>query len=837
LLWRHHEAPAESVALIAARNPQPTRTLGDVGLGAEVTGRSRVARNFLDDDAPPAADESLVVLPIGPQTLAGLDTDTIRVFRVDPDTGDYWVIWNSGVNPELGFVWAKARGEGVLVPLGLPRDPVLRDALHRFSRRRRFADLDDDDAVRELFEAELAPFLSGDEEELTEIRTRAADREWGARPGGLRPDEMRVGSGGHPDPMPLPGDVTHDEFRARLRAVTVTAQGLPEEVLFDPPDLPVAGAAEQVDRNWWMYQGDVEHSGVARGSAITSTTVGRLKLRQKVPVLSAVCTIPAIVDSKVYVGSLRTTKTSPGGVLYKIDLRTGVIDAQFEPPQRPAKYPQVGIGGTPAIVDGRVFISTVYGQVYCLDAADLSVVWMQDLKTADALRRQPINNPDGDCWPSPLVVDGRVYVASGEGESLLPFGPFGFVWCLDAATGLVVWVFCTSKFVDPDEPGGENRANVIPRSAAISDPLPAWAMAAGFSLHDDPPHMGAAPWSSCAYDRGLNRIYIGTGNSRPDDPLPDARYASGVIALDATNGEFRGFHQPLPSDNYRPNDLDVDVPCPPTLFDRDDGKRVVAYGSKGGSFFLLDAATMEVLPGGRRQLLPRDEVTGGRIHTVDPKLGGDIAQQDQWRGENSSGVFASAAVDRDGRRLFVGVGGYRGNRGLEACPFVRALSWDDLSDAWPTKVEQVTTGGLVYTVRRYANATPPLYTSREAGLGSPAVVNDVVLVPSSLVGLYAMDSDTGLCLWTAPGLPVGGFLGFCMGPAVYGDYVVAGAGDGVYIYRLDPPTPDRTLAVAAPPVAPPPAPSPDLLAAVREVVRQELAARDVVDRASEVHGG
>ncbi len=58
---------------------------------------------------------------------------------------------------------------------------------------------------------------------------------------------------------------------------------------------------------------------------------------------------------------------------------------------------------------------------------------------------------------------------------------------------------------------------------------------------------------------------------------------------------------------------------------------------------------------------------------------------------------------------------------------------------------------------------PPLYTTpNEAGLGSPAVVNDVVLVPPSKPGLYALDADTGLCLWSATGLS-GTYV---LGPAV-----------------------------------------------------------------------
>src|SRR4051794_8541873 len=75
----------------------------------------------------------------------------------------------------------------------------------------------------------------------------------------------------------------------------------------------------------------------------------------------------------------------------------------------------------------------------------------------------PPPEPPSVSWSSPLVVDGRVYVGFGERES----EAFGFV-CLDAATGQVVWLFCTDHFVA----GQDNSPNVSPESAA-GGPLPA----------------------------------------------------------------------------------------------------------------------------------------------------------------------------------------------------------------------------------------------------------------------------------------------------------------------------------------------------------------------------
>jgi hypothetical protein len=74
-----------------------------------------------------------------------------------------------------------------------------------------------------------------------------------------------------------------------------------------------------------------------------------------------------------------------------------------------------------------------------------------------------------------------------------------------------------------------------------------------------------------------------------------------------------------------------------------------------------------------------------------------------------------------------------------------------------------------------------MYTTAEVGLSSPAVVNDLVFVSTNRSGLYALRADNGLCVWSAPSLPQRQFV---LGPAIYGDYVVIGAGPEVFIYTL-----------------------------------------------------
>jgi hypothetical protein len=42
-----------------------------------------------------------------------------------------------------------------------------------------------------------------------------------------------------------------------------------------------------------------------------------------------------------------------------------------------------------------------------------------------------------------------------------------------------------------------------------------------------------------------------------------------------------------------------------------------------------------------------------------------------------------------------------------------------------------------------------------------------------------LDANTGLSLWSAPGLPGGQFI---LGPAIHGNHVVVGAAGTVFIY-------------------------------------------------------
>ena len=779
-------------------------TLGDLrGLATEVGGPERFSQTFL-------------IQPFEPEALTGIDPTTVRVFRRDEKSGTLKPVWNSGINYTLGFTWAQITQPGTYVPIGLPRDRLVRELLRTMASERIYKDGEPEVDARSLLREKASLFAADRAQELDDIRQYLAAVELQTGVGAYTEADLRVGRGGHPLPFPLPNGVTPNEFQERLAQLDVPAAGLPEEALFFTPEMslerdvvwPLSPSSvplwERVDLqrfkdlslrdailegigrwlispNWWMYHHDEEHGGRASGSSdIRKTTVGSMVLRHTVPLPDggSIVTIPSIVNDKIYVGTYRRSGATGNEGLYRINLNTGAVEDHFPVPLRGSTYAD-GIGGSPAVVNGRVYFSHMPGEVYCIDAADFTTVyWRTDLRQPDEIKKQPVRNPQADCFSSPLVVNGKVYVGCGEGE----YGAMGFVYCLDATDGHVIWLFCTCQLPAIDATGAvlpgvevHNSPNVIPSSFAVSNPLPAWATSAGFRIGPNPFVRGASVWSSCAYDRPLNRIYVGTGNITGDNGLPDDKYGSGAIALDADTGAFRGFLSPAQATSYKPDDVDVDVPAAPTMFQR-GSQRFVAIGSKNGSFFLLNPETMAIVR--ERQLLPKDAVTGARIPTVDPHIGFP---------ENKWGVMGTAAVHSGLGILYVGLGGYSGIDDYRVTPFVRALNWQTLDDAWTTNIDTIAGN----QVSRYVSARPPLYTNPgEAGLSSPAVVNDVVFVSTSTplspqkANLYALDAQTGLCLWAAPTINTSGEYPYCLGPAIYGNYVVIGAGSRVYIYML-----------------------------------------------------
>lgn len=567
---------------------------------------------------------------------------------------------------------------------------------------------------------------------------------------------------------------------------------------------------QNIPTGWWMHHGDPEHTGYVSDSPINSSNAAKLKVHKELQLGGPVLSTPAVTDGYVYVGTANAHGAvgSNGGSLYKIELATGTIAAQFDwdiQPQDRDAHGFCGMGCTPAVVGGKVYFVAFNAKLYCLDQETLKPVWITDLRYADTAHNQPVANTVGMAnpqdpedpqypvvagWSSPVVVNNRVYTGIGEGENP---NAYSFVYCLDANTGNVIWLYCTNHFI----PGLPNEPNQIP-APAVGATLPGFT-----SVSTTPVTLGCSVWGGIAYDAGLNRLYCPTGNPSPDGALPTVGYSNGLLALDATTGAFAGFVQFPPESSYRPTDIDVDVGGSPTLFTNQQGRRLVALGCKNGGFMILDAKTLAIVTW--RQILPDASPTppdnqfqavdphppASQQNEMNPQVTNQTSNNPKNTGENWTGTYSTAAVHPGLGRLFLGIGGK--NYGMaspgidtDTTPFLRAMDWGTLADAWPMD------NG---TPPRYVNGRPPFYTNgTESGLALPAVVNDVVLMSTTNISVYAFSAKDGTLLWQDQlGEETGGFnggYGYCMGPAVWQEYVVAGAlvfgrdGGILRIYKL-----------------------------------------------------
>ena len=113
-----------------------------------------------------------------------------------------------------------------------------------------------------------------------------------------------------------------------------------------------------------------------------------------------------------------------------------------------------------------MYISALDGVVYCLDADTLVSLWSTDLLHPNPGKGQYLDNshPPAACWTSLVVVTFhlprrlRQAFMSAWDKATTPPGAFGVVYCLDADTGNVIWMFCTNQ-VDEAQP---NRPNYVP---------------------------------------------------------------------------------------------------------------------------------------------------------------------------------------------------------------------------------------------------------------------------------------------------------------------------------------------------------------------------------------
>ena len=206
---------------------------------------------------------------------------------------------------------------------------------------------------------------------------------------------------------------------------------------------------------WPMFHYNPAHTGYTQSPAPATFVLG-WKYQTDGGVLSS----PAIVDGKVYIGSqdkyvycldanagTLVWKYATAGIIsfsspavvgdevyigsedyniYCLNAKTGTLVW---------KYATAGIiSSSPTIVDGKVYVLSNDKYVYCINATSGSLIWKYGTE-ALYIDTSPPTFPYANS--SPAVVDGKVYVGSDDGH----------IYCLDAASGSLIWKYGTGSFV------------------------------------------------------------------------------------------------------------------------------------------------------------------------------------------------------------------------------------------------------------------------------------------------------------------------------------------------------------------------------------------------------
>ena len=267
--------------------------------------------------------------------------------------------------------------------------------------------------------------------------------------------------------------------------------------------------------------------------------------------------------------------SGPKGAVYAVDARSGRERWTFHPTLRDGALRKVCCGivnrGV-AVEAGRVFVGSVDGTLYALDADDGSVLWRVDTIT-DHSRGYTITG-------APYIADGRVVIGNSGAE----LDARGYITAYDLESGEQAWRF----FTVPASAEGPHEHEELAVAAETWDPDSRWDVG-----------LGGTVWDGMAYDPDLNLLYVGTGNGTPyarklrSPAGGDNLYLSTILALHADSGELAWHYQTTPADNW---DFTATQKMILATVEIDGRARdVLMQAPKNGFFYVLDRETGELL--------------------------------------------------------------------------------------------------------------------------------------------------------------------------------------------------------------------------------------------------
>ena len=333
---------------------------------------------------------------------------------------------------------------------------------------------------------------------------------------------------------------------------------------------PSIGSGEE----WHGVNGDSDETGFSRLTAMTPANAAKLGLAWSLdlPGETTLQAAPVVVNGTLYF-------TGSYGDVYAVDGNTGTVRWKFEPKiwaHNPLKM-NYGFGANRGVAyaNGKIFSAALDGRLFALDAATGHKLW--EAETTDPQGGQTITG-------APRVFNGKIIIGQGGAD----FGMRGYISAWDQESGKQVWRF----YVVPASPEA-NKGDPAMEAAAKTWNGPFWKTNGG----------GGGPWDSMTFDKELNRVYVGTANAYDYDPEKrspgggDNLYTASIVALDADTGKYAWHYQVNPRDSWDYDSTQQMMLA--TLTIGGSPRKVLMQAPKNGFYYVLDRVSGKLISAGQ----------------------------------------------------------------------------------------------------------------------------------------------------------------------------------------------------------------------------------------------
>ncbi len=365
-------------------------------------------------------------------------------------------------------------------------------------------------------------------------------------------------------------------------AETETASPPPDPgLIIDPPYMAAATkidgarvqAADEEPHNWLAHGRTYSEQRYSPLDEINDSNVAGLGLAWSYDTgtIRGLEASPIVVDGLMFA-------TGTWSRVYALNAKTGEELWTFDP-EVPGEWARFAccdvVNRGVAVWQGRVYVASLDGRLFALDASNGEVVW-----EVDTIERQTPYTITG----APRIINGNVIIGNGGAE----YGVRGYITAYNAETGEQNWRFYTVPG-DPSKPVEHPELEAAMKTWSTGGTDHKWWEVGG----------GGTAWDSMAYDPDLNLLYVGTGNGAPWNRWVrspgggDNLYLSSILALNPDTGRMAWSYQTTPGDTW-----DYTATQHMILAElKIDGamRKVIMQAPKNGFFYVLDRDTGKLI--------------------------------------------------------------------------------------------------------------------------------------------------------------------------------------------------------------------------------------------------